>query len=668
MTPRELNIHLKNLLTSGRPFDQVLNAGQAADVIKTLATIAAGVLRSLKAKRELGRVGREALKPTYHEAALREALAGAGVDVEGKTVELDDGWRNLPPPDGETPLTKMAEPLLDDPVYGRALEEAARVNRIGGLRHEDRPVDVNVITIAIARMADEIGKARTSAAVPVELAEAIAEYSKHWRAPVGRTPRDTDSDLDRHAGEQLMSVWRRIRSGEIKAAIEAPRPFDVQHPSYLAVIRERDTYRDRLRDIATALGIPNPTQGAPAQGFVLDAIAQRNKPAASIIPPESPKPNADRRADSAELLKLAEHTIGLAGLERSGYGLRAGDRGVSLHTLAADALGYAMHRLIETGERGVRDAVILLEQIRHEHMSERQAAKPLRWADRMYDQRLGMGAYSVHRLEPLDTGLPPVEALTYTMDHFEADARDRVGSMLGLGNKPMWTKVADALRTARTELAQHTAARIDPECCQRYSAADWFAAGTEWALDQIPNADRRNVRSKRETAFAGQWANNAELRAAVKPVAFTPATTIPGPEHPPELSALVDKMLEPLRKHAAELSARIDEEINQRAPVPHGVLDRAVGRLDSVTAARNNLLNTALGYAARSARPSPDVLARAQQDIINKAIALAVAMLRQTQVQPAKAPSYEECKKAEGYADAVNTLERFRVRAEEASK
>ena len=569
---------------------------------------------------------------------------------------------NIPAPyDSSTALTKMAEPLLDDPVYGLALSEASRVNRIGGLKYGEPLVDINVLTIALARMADEITKARKNQGIPPELADGLDEYGKHWRAPIGRTPDDRDSDRDRHAGEQLMSVWRRVKSGEI------PRPFDVQHPAYLKVIREREEARNELLKVE-------------------ERIRDQHRKS-SIIPPESPKPDADKRTDSAELLKLAGSVVGLAGLERSGYGLRAGDRGVSLHKLAADAIGYAQYRLVETGENGVRDALILLGQIRHELMCERQAAKPLRFFDRMYEARMRIP------LEPLDTGSPPIEALAYTMDHFEAAARDRVGSMLGLGNKPMWTKVADALRTARTELAQQIANGIQP-CRARWNPG-LISGETEKKPCVLP---------------AGHDGEHAtDLRAAAKQQSFTPATTVPGPgqssgvpmtewdtqwerakgykdlpsvpkAEPPQsvttpaypeifatLKPLFDAMLAPLHKSAAELQARLDEELRQRAPVPHAELDLKTGA-DPIAVARHTLEVRACGFANRLSRPMPVDAEKARAGLQASSLALAVAVLASLQYKPADAPTYEACQRAIGYKDALDTLERFRARAETDAK
>lgn len=653
----DLRMLLIQLMRDKRPGSELATADALGDALVILANAAGGVLSGLRAKREVGRVGTEALKPTHYELTLREILEPV---TPAASAPIPPPYK----PEQVTPLTAMAEPLLDDPMYGPALHEAARVNRLAGLGHGEPPVNVDIITIALARMADEIVKTRKNQGIPPELAEGLDEYGKHWRAPFGRTPNDRDSDLDRHAGEQLMSVWRRVKSGEI------PRPFDVQHPSYLKVIRERDEARETLgktlSDLATA------------------------KDALRIIPPESPKPEADRRADSRELLKLAGHTTGLAGLERAGYGLRAGDRGVSLHALAADALSYAMHRLIETGEHGVRDAVILLEQIRHEHMGERQAAKPLRFMDRMYDVRMGMREPSddpaAARLvyAPLDTDAARTEArawfltgvdlakerggdivlggelervfakswdedrakraptfhadvLTYTMHHFEADARDRVGSMLGIGPKPMWTKVADALKAARTELAAYVRDNINPDHA-RTEAADWFAAGTEWTLDQIPNADRRAVRGKREVTFASQWAQHISKDGVpisdwdakwerVKGYKNLPSVAAKQqPEHPPELVALVDKLLEPMRKHAAELEARIDEEVRQRAPVAHAELDLKAGA-DPVTMARHNLDVRACAFGTTISRHPIAGHEKARSRLEESAFALAVAVL-----------------------------------------
>lgn len=64
-------------------------------------------------------------------------------------------------------MTDKTPALCDDPVYGHAVREAARVNKLGGLTKNEKVIDVNAICIAIDRMANEIVKLRNTSAAPI---------------------------------------------------------------------------------------------------------------------------------------------------------------------------------------------------------------------------------------------------------------------------------------------------------------------------------------------------------------------------------------------------------------------------------------------------------------------------------------------------------------------
>ncbi len=399
-----------------------------------LAHRVVAMLRMIDARRESGMK----FPPSWNEDELRAAVTGmAQAFPPGPPMAVPDGTA-----------------LAGDPVYGRAVYEAAGVNRPGGLGPAER-ADVNVMAIGIARMATEITELR----------------------------------------KRVVSL--------------------------------------------------------------------------ALIPPDSPIPKAELK----ELRTMAPAGAGTVALEKAAYSLRAGDGGASLAGLYAEAYGLAMVKLAETGERGARDAITLLGQMRDDVLAQAKNAKP--------HVRRSMG---------------------------------------------------------------------------REEARDWFWCGARHGLAQV------------ESGFEQLW--NEWLAVCGRAQSLMPSEVglLGGRAHkevhPPELVALVDRLLEPVRKQAAQLQARFDDALRQIAPVPSEVDLKVTTGVYTVESTRLALFHLARGFAGRMDRPIPADHERARSGIVAAAFRLAHAVLRESKANDVRSGGVHEL----GYDEACNTLDRFRVRAERDSK
>lgn len=543
-------------------------------------------------------------------------------------------------------------------------------------------------------------------------------------------------------------------NSEIRYAVANPKTVNMpallelanRVVSMLLMIDERRTIgihfppslnEDALR--AAVAGMPQIRERDDANGSVSAKKPDGWSPIHNIIPPESPKPLADKRAERRDLLKLAGGSVlGIIGLEQSAYTLRAGDGGVSLRQHAANAISYAMGRLIDTGEHGVGDAVVLLKQIQDELLADRGNMESMINADRAhrrarFDDHADALSYGLRfvvdheRVAQLEReiessrGLHPKLAELMSKPVDIQRARSLALSYLAGGDSPpLHESTTSTLARAVRDLTEEPLKYGETIDIARSEAADWFAAGTEWTCDQIPNADRRTIRGRRETTFAHQWGQhlakvgvaryeNEPSRELARDWYWCGARNGPAQveskfselweqwraahkrwrKMPPSADAketdareLVEKLLEPMRKQVAELGARLDEELRQRAPVPHDELDIKVGFVSKVVdrgawmatveRARERLKLAATLYASERNQPDkkPNPLELKLQELIEVAFALALAVLRQMQrvPDPQRALTFADRHAAEGYIEAIDTIERFRKRAEEGSK